>query len=445
MQRVLWGWSALAIGALALAGVAALLLAVSRLPGIESTFPWPVAFFQKGLVVHVVFSFVVWFLAVFAAMATVTAHGDGWGGTLPPVLAMIAFVLLFEPALRDAGEPSLNNYVPVIVDPSYYAGLAVLAVAAVMAAVGPWRRLWRRRRDATGDTVALAAAGLLLVMALACIARAGVDLGGRAPDHAFNEELFWGGGHVLQFMNVLLLLVAWRRLAAETLSEAALSEGWFRAATAVLLLAPLTSIAFYEMYPAFSAEQQMAFTNLQYVLAPPAGLIAIAVLAAMARYRRREGSLPWGDPAFLALAASVPVFAVGGLLGLFVDGADTRTPAHYHGVIGGIHLAFMGLFYRVLLPALARPLAPGRLVRAQVILFGAGQLMACVGLFWAGGYGAPRKTAGAAQGLEGLGPTIGMGLNGLGALIAVIGGVLFIWTVGRALAKKSPESAAAPL
>ena len=445
MERVLWGWSALAIGALALAGVAALLLAVSRLPGIESAFPWPLAFFHKGLVVHVVFSFVVWFLAVFAALATVTADDDVWGGALPPLLAMVAFALLFAPALRDAGEPSLNNYIPVIVDPSYYAGLAILAAAAVMAAVGPWRRLWRRRREATIETVALASAGLLLLLALACIARAGIDLAGRAPDHAFNEELFWGGGHVLQFMNALLLLIAWRRLAAETMGEAALSEGWFRAIAAVLLLAPLASIAFYELYPPFSAEQQTAFTNLQYALAPPTGLMAFAVMAAMVRHRRREGSLPWADPAFLALAGSVPVFVVGGMLGLFVDGTDTRTPAHYHGVIGGINLAFMGLFYRVVLPALARPLVPGRLICAQVILFGAGQLMACVGLFWAGGYGAPRKTAGAAQGLEGLGPTIGMGLNGVGALIAVIGGVLFIWTVGRALAKKSPGSATVPL
>ena len=30
---------------------------------------------------------------------------------------------------------------------------------------------------------------------------------------------------------------------------------------------------------------------------------------------------------------------VGAFLGLFVDGADTRTPAHYHGVIAAIMLA----------------------------------------------------------------------------------------------------------
>jgi hypothetical protein len=54
----------------------------------------------------------------------------------------------------------------------------------------------------------------------------------------------------------------------------------------------------------------------------------------------------------------------------------------------------------------------------------------------AGGYGAPRKTAGAAQGLEDLVPIIGLWMNGVGGLIAVIGGIMFIWTIARALIKK---------
>ena len=37
-RRELWGWSALAVGALAIAGVFAFLLAISRIPGIETVF-----------------------------------------------------------------------------------------------------------------------------------------------------------------------------------------------------------------------------------------------------------------------------------------------------------------------------------------------------------------------------------------------------------------------
>jgi hypothetical protein len=52
--------------------------------------------------------------------------------------------------------------------------------------------------------------------------------------------------------------------------------------------------------------------------------------------------------------------------------------------------------------------------------------MHIVGLAWTGGYGVQRKTAGLAQGVDRLGEIAGMGLMGLGGLISVIGGLLFL-------------------
>jgi heme/copper-type cytochrome/quinol oxidase subunit 1 len=121
------------------------------------------------------------------------------------------------------------------------------------------------------------------------------------------------------------------------------------------------------------------------------------------------------------------------VLGLFVDGGDTCTPAHYHGVIAGVTLAVMGTFWSVILPLLGRAAASPRLVRLQIHLFAWGQLAACIGLFIAGGHGAPRKTAGDAQALVEIGAKIGMGLNGLGGLVAVAGGILFVWMMAQAL------------
>ena len=63
-------------------------------------------------------------------------------------------------------------------------------------------------------------------------------------------------------------------------------------------------------------------------------------------------------------------------------------------------------------------------------------MIASVGLFLAGGYGAPRKTAGDAQGLEEIGAIAGLYMNGLGALVAVIGGTMFIWVCARALLRR---------
>src|SRR5690349_24419443 len=80
VQRELAAWAWLAVGALAVAGVFAILLALSRIPGMERTPFWPIDFFYKGLVIHVVFSLVIWFMGVFAFLVSVAtlrlAGGD---------------------------------------------------------------------------------------------------------------------------------------------------------------------------------------------------------------------------------------------------------------------------------------------------------------------------------------------------------------------------------
>ena len=436
-RRELWGWSALAVGSLAIAGVFALLLAVSRIPGIETVFPWPLGFFHKGLVIHVVFSFVVWFLAVFGALLLVAAKQAAGGrprfeglGKAAVAGMVLALPLLFVPALLDRGEPTLNNYVPVIIDPLYYAGLALMSVSMALAVLRLFLNL-RRGTAAAVDPMppAMAAAGVVFAVALICFAVAYALLAGDEPSHGFNEDLLWGGGHVLQFLNTLLLIVAWSVLATHAFGPSALGRGVILAASGLLVVSVLPAPFFYLLFEPFSAEHAEAFTNLQYALAPPTVLVAGAIVL------RRNRPLPWHEPAFLFLVLSVTVFAAGGVLGLFVDGADTRTPAHYHGVIAGVTLAFMGLFYVTFLPLLERPLKPGKLLFAQIYLFAGGQLAACIGLFLAGGFGVPRKTAGQAQGLEEMGAIVGMALNGIGALFAVLGGIVFIWMVAAALLK----------
>ena len=59
--------------------------------------------------------------------------------------------------------------------------------------------------------------------------------------------------------------------------------------------------------------------------------------------------------------------------------------------------------------------------------------MHVIGLAWSGGYGVQRKTAGVAQGLDGISQTAGMGLMGLGGLISVVGGVLFLVVAYRSI------------
>lgn len=444
-RRALWAWSALAIGALGMAGVFALLLALSRTPIVGEAIPWPAAFFGKGLVIHVVFSFVAWFLAVFAALLELAtwqvAHPRPRlepAGRLAAAVAAAAAAMLLAPAFLDRGEPTLNNYVPAIIDPLYYAGLIALAAAVAAMVVRLLVNLPGRARPIGAFPFVLAASGVTYLIALACFALAYARLAGQAPSYAFNEYLFWGGGHVLQFVNAGMLIAAWARLAAIAAPGGApMGDRLLKGAAAWLVLTALAAPALYAAFDAFSGAQSQAFTDLQYALAPP--LIAAAAAAAWACRGAGVGALA-REPAALALALSFVVIGFGGTLGFFVDGADTRTPAHYHGVIAGINLAFMGLFLRLILPLLGRAPRGRRLLLWQLWLFGAGQTVAAVGLFLAGGFGAPRKTAGAAQGLDEWGAIAGMALNGIGALVAIAGGVLFIVTVAAALLRARREN-----
>ncbi len=434
------GWCSLAILSLAVAGVFALLLALSRTPGVGAWVTWPAAFFGKGLVVHVVFAFIVWFLAVLGAILNLAAWRVTGGrpplagfGRAGLVLAAIACVLLFVPALLDRGEPTLNNYVPAIIDPLYYAGLGVLALGVTL----PVARLLAApvaRLGLPPDDLSVAALGAAIVfcLALVCFGLAYGELAGQSPSFAFNEELFWGGGHLLQFISTILLIGAWSALARLTLAGEVFSGRLVKGAVLFLILCALPAPIFYFVFPPFAAEQTMAFSGLLWALGPPTLVVAVAGLMALRR-RGRLAALPWRDPVFLSLVLSIGVFGLGGVLGMFIDGADTRTPAHYHAVIAGVTLSFMGLFLGLFLPLLRRAPRSGRRLNFLVSAFAAGQTLACIGLFIAGGHGAPRKVAGDAQGLVDIGAIVGMSLNGIGALVAVTGGLLFIWVAGRAL------------
>jgi type IV secretory pathway VirB2 component (pilin) len=60
-------------------------------------------------------------------------------------------------------------------------------------------------------------------------------------------------------------------------------------------------------------------------------------------------------------------------------------------------------------------------------------------MFIAGAQGVPRKTAGSAQGLDSVLKKIAMTMTGSGGVIAVIGGVIFIWIVLKLMLGKSTK------
>ena len=97
-------------------------------------------------------------------------------------------------------------------------------------------------------------------------------------------------------------------------------------------------------------------------------------------------------------------------------------------------MAFMGLTLH-LLPRLGFREPDLKWSTLVPYVYCAGQLLHIFGLLWSGGYGVQRKVAGTAQELHGFAQTAGMGLMGLGGLIAVVGGIMFLVVVFKAMNK----------
>ncbi|MBI2927921.1 MAG: hypothetical protein HYY24_19710 [Verrucomicrobia bacterium] len=74
----------------------------------------------------------------------------------------------------------------------------------------------------------------------------------------------------------------------------------------------------------------------------------------------------------------------------------------------------------------------GWLVPLQLCLFGFGQFVFALGFGWAGLYGLGRKAYGAEQHVRTLGEYIGLGVMGVGGLIAIAGGLLYLALMIRA-------------
>jgi heme/copper-type cytochrome/quinol oxidase subunit 1 len=166
--------------------------------------------------------------------------------------------------------------------------------------------------------------------------------------------------------------------------------------------------------------------------------VALAVVLGLWRARAQDDRT---QPLRAALITSMALFAAGGLIGAMINGSNVKIPAHYHGCIVGVTLAFMGLVYH-LLPRLGYGAVRGRLATSQPWLYGIGQLLHIIGLVWSGGYGVQRKVAGAEQVLRSQSEVVGMGLMGLGGLIAIVGGLLFVLVVLRAVRQAAPREAA---
>src|SRR5580693_7049120 len=281
VRRELVGWAWLAVGALAVAGVFALLLALSRIPGMEKTPFWPIDFFYKGLVIHVVFSLVIWLQGVFAFLVSVAtmklAGDDVRAAPLGQGAVLLAFPFLFAPAFLEASQPELTNYIPIIRYPAYDIGLIVLALGALAPVLRLLINLPGRVASAPPFAVAMALGGLIYVLALICFGVATALLA-HTGELASREELFWGGGHVLQFVYAALMVTNWSLLARMSLGEEAVDSRVFVGCVGLIALIAIAAPEFYAIFAPFSDHQRQAFRFLQFGIAAPTLIFAVSLV-----------------------------------------------------------------------------------------------------------------------------------------------------------------------
>ena len=439
VQREVIGWAWLAVGALAVAGVFALLLALSRIPGMEKTPFWPIDFFYKGLVIHVVFSLVIWLQGIFAflvSVATLKLAGDVRAAPLGRIgqgAVLLAFPCLFAPAFLEATQPALTNYIPIIRHPAYDLGLFALALGVLAPVVRLLANLPGRLASAPPVSTAMALCGFLYVLALVCFGVA-TTLLAHAGELASREELFWGGGHVLQFVYAALMVTNWSILARMSLGEKAVDNRVFLASVSLVALIAIAAPTFYAIFAPFSDPQREAFRFLQFWIAAPTLIFAVSLVT---RALRAPAPWPWRDPAFFALAMSLALFALGGAMGFLIDGSDTRTPAHYHAVITAVSVSSAGMLLTYGLKELGKPAASPRATRILIGLYGGGQFVASIAMFVAGGYGALRKTPSGAGSLDTV-AAAGMAVHGIASIFTILGGAAFVIVAIRALWREGP-------
>jgi hypothetical protein len=450
-----WLW--LGVAALGIAGLFALVLVIGRTPQLKAL-SFMHDLFAVALVVHVDLSVLVWFLCI---------GGMGWSmlaskfSLAPPYWEKGAYYTVAAGTALIALSPIdthwtvlKSNYIPVLYNFPFLAGLGLLAAGMVVLLL-PLLRVFTYFHRLNNEQLCFAFAAVTTLLALAAFGISAQLLPTDLPLEERFNTLFWAGGHILQFIFVLLMMAAWVVL-TEAITQRSIRRSIVVYSCVIALIAAVISFAGFAMHPFAGGDFEFYQTRVMIELGALApvllgvGVVWVfvrVVIPAKAGIHVQNKSIEHMDPGLRrddssiagastraytsSLIASIILFAFGGVLGLMIAGQNVMIPAHYHGVIVAVTLALMGLAYAMLPRFGYQSVADTRLAFWQPILYGVGQIMHVGGLAYSGGYGVLRKTAG---GFANMAPEvkIALGVMGFGGLLAIIGGLLFVVVMVRA-------------
>lgn len=442
--RVVYGWLLLSVLSLVFAGIFAFMVALARTPVIEDFLPLGRDYIYVALVGHVVLAVVIWFLA-FEGFLWSYSSTIGIGKRIfSPLLGFIALILAYAgmglvviASIFGLGTAELANYVPVLLTPVFYAGLIFFASGILLNLLNTFITVLQAKSEGIKlptVTVGMLVAGFAVAIAFICFGLSGYYQIATGKAFLDFERLFWGGGHILQFANTISMVTVWVFLARLVMRNEPVRPGTGKALYAIYLLFIIPAPFIFFMHDTSTQAYKDSFTTLmQWGLGPSTTIFMLAILGLIFTKER-----PWKSPGFASLILSMAIFGLGGLIALDIRGVNTKIPAHYHCVIGAVTIAFMGLFYEIL-PMLKKQLYSRKMAIVQPYLYSLGILLFAVGLYLAGSHGVARKTYGSEQNLNNLGKIIGMSVMGIGGLVAIAGGITFVWNALLSLTGRKSE------
>src|SRR3990172_12907009 len=128
-NRIVCWWALISVLSLVFAGMFALVIALARTPYVENLFPRGAEYLYIALVGHVVLAVVIWFLAFEGFLLAYAATAEcgrrfwsvplGWAALASSAIGMLLIAFC---VFTGRGYAELANYVPVLIEPVFYAG-----------------------------------------------------------------------------------------------------------------------------------------------------------------------------------------------------------------------------------------------------------------------------------------------------------------------------------
>ena len=390
-----------------------------------------------------------------------------------PRIAWAGFWLMILGALvnnysvfRGDSSVMFTSYAPMGAHPTFYLGLILFAVGALISCFVFFGTLVIAKAERTyRNSIPLVTFGAMTaaIIAVFTIAAGAIIL---IPtflwsvglvehiDSLMYKTVWWAFGHSSQQVNVSAHVAVWYAVAAIVFGAKPLSEKVSRTAFLLyILFLQLASAHHLLTDPGLTSNWKIFNTSYAMYLAVLASMVhGLTVPGSIEAAQRRKGytqglfqwlrKAPWGNPLFSSMFISLIGFGfLGGISGVMMGTEQLNliihntiyVPGHFHAtVVVGTTLAFMGLTYFLIPVVFRRELMFPGMAKWQPYVFGLGMSAVSLFLMGAGTLGVPRRhwDIGFAGNLfphEFPGAAwLMMALAGITGIVAVVGGGMYL-------------------